>query len=77
MNALFAIGIGLIGGVALGFGSGFLAALAYTESFGSNNGGSAMGGFFSIAPIGFLSGFLLTCGFLLRHSSPDWGTKMV
>jgi MFS family permease len=83
MIYLIAIAVGLVAGAALGFGWGFIAADWYSRSFGAGDGGSAMGGFFTMGPIGFVVGFLLGSGFVLRGALPAlsrgllWGGGVV
>ncbi|WP_031499811.1 hypothetical protein [Bryobacter aggregatus] len=73
MIYLAAIVVGLIVGAALGFGVGLGAATVYTEMYGANSGGSAMGGFFYIGPFGLLAGFLLGAAVFLRYSDASRG----
>ena len=66
MIYLIATVCGIIGGAALGFGWGILAATLYSNISGARDGGPAMAGFFYVGPFGLVSGFLLAAGFYLK-----------
>lgn len=70
MAYLIAVGCGILGGGLLGFGWGVLAGILYSNLPVHQDGGPAMGGFFTMAPIGFCAGFLLTAGWMLSRSMP-------
>jgi hypothetical protein len=68
MIYLIATICGILGGAALGFGWGLMAATLYSNIAGARDGGPAMAGFYYVGPFGLIAGFLLTAGFILKSN---------
>lgn len=77
MIYVYAAVAGLLSGAALGFCWGWLAAYLYTSIAGAQDGGPAMAGFFYVAPFGFVTGFLLTVGWVLKSNTALWSGGIV
>jgi hypothetical protein len=71
MIYLIATVSGILGGAALGFGWGLLAATLYANFAGARDGGPAMAGFYYVGPFGLISGFLITAGYILVSNLGD------